>query len=240
MKKILTVCALLFAVVTLASAKSKFIDVPGKNEVTIVVRINFTSDADREWLFKAFEVPEDKRNYPDVYIMPYFSENAKLAPEDGKRGTVTVDKAKLIGEFEEQAWGVNGGYVFAQYNLNKNRTVYLSAVQLFIGGSYMLPVLLPLNLKVQVPKDEKFLYLGDFTFSAKGFAFDVTGTVRDEYEAAQVALNGVTKKEYKLARANAEKVSEEEMGRVFFAYQSAGLRFSKWYYQFKDLISEKD
>ncbi|WP_191017409.1 hypothetical protein [Treponema zioleckii] len=125
------------------------------------------------------------------------------------------NKPKDIKKFDRQAWAVNGEYFFVKYSFDKKqRTIYLDNSTLFIGASYTLPVGLPLNLKVVVPENEKFLYLGDFSYSAKGFGFDLSCAVSDEFEAAQFALNEVTKEEYSLCRANPQIFSEEESKHV--------------------------
>ncbi|MCR5725503.1 MAG: hypothetical protein K6G80_10500 [Treponema sp.] len=221
--KLILCCALLSACTAMLSAKSKFIDVPGRNEVTVVGRIHFKTDMDKNWLMDTFGVPADKRNYDDCYVLPYIPGSAGLF--------TNVHKAKEIRAFNNQAWGKNGDYFFVQYKLLKDRTLYFSYVTLFIGGSYMLPVKLPLNFKVVVPEKEKFLYLGDFYYSAKGFAFELTAAHKDEYDEAQKALNEATKKPQTLCRANLEEITEEDIenNNRSFWYESVGTKFSNWY-----------
>ncbi|MCR5289238.1 MAG: hypothetical protein K6E51_04525 [Treponema sp.] len=210
-----------FMVVSAVFAKSQYLDVPSKKEVTFIGRIFFDSDVDRNFLFESFGVSENKRQYPDTYVLPYFP---------GKTGIFSsIHKYDEIEEFEEHAWGVNGDYFYVTYTLPEDRTIYFDCATVFIGSSYMLPVLLPMYCKVQVPENEKFLYIGDFHFSAKGFAFEVSGTVVDEYDAAQDALNAVTKKQYTLCRANVEKASKEELKAIKYTYEPPVTEFNKWY-----------
>ena len=232
--KILVCVVLLITLCGSLSAKSKYIDVPGNNEVTVVGRLNFTSDMDKNFLFEAFKVDEDKRNYPDIYVLPYIPGSAGLL--------TNVHSAKEIMKFDRQAYGVNGDYFFVQYKLLKDRTLYFSGITIFIGGSYELPVWLPLNFKVTVPEKEKFLYLGDFTFTAKGFAFELSASVKDNYEDAQEALNKVTRKEYDLCRASLEKITEEDLDKISkgFVYEAVHYEFYTWYLKINNLISEDD
>ncbi|MBR1536649.1 MAG: hypothetical protein IJ630_06910 [Treponema sp.] len=232
--KILASCVLFIALCGSLSAKSKYTDIPGNNEVTVVGRLNFSTDADRDFLFETFEVPEDKRHYPDIYVLPYIPGSAGLF--------TNVHKAKEITKFEEQAWGVNGGYFFVQYKLLKDRTLYFSSITLFLNGSYMLPVKLPLGFKVRVPEKEKFLYLGDFTFKAKGFAFEISASVKDNYDDAQAVLDKVTKKDYDLCRASLEKITEEDLEAIkkTFYYESAGYSFKDWYKSIDELIAKDE
>lgn len=240
MKNRIIISILILLTANLAFAKPKFIEEPKKNEVTLVGRITFKTDMDRNWLLGAVDLPEDVRNYQDIYVMPFSSAYAKYVEEGESVWLKSGDKDKDILKFEEQAWGVNGGYFFVKYELGKERTVYLNSATLFIGASYLLPVLLPLNLKITVPEDEKFLYIGDYTFNAKGFAFELTSSVADNFDQAQVALNSVTKKEYQLSRANAERLSAKDMEKVQFAYVSPTTDFKKWYKLFKDLPTLDD
>ena len=235
MKNKILICGVLFtALCSGLSAKSKYIDVPGGNEVTVVGRLNFSTDADKNFLFDTFEVDEDKRNYPDIYALPYIPGSAGLL--------TNVHKWKELIKFDKQAWGVNGGYFFVQYKLLKDRTLYFSSITLFVGGSYYLPVRLPLGFKVTVPEKEKFLYLGDFTFTAKGFAFELSASVKDNYEDAQEALNKVTRKEYDLCRASLEKITEEDLDKISkgFVYEAVHYEFYTWYLKINNLISEDD
>ncbi len=220
--RLITFCAMIFMAADFSFAKSKFIDVPGKNEVTLIGRIHFSTDMDRQFLFDTSNVPEDKRDYPDVCVLPFFP---------GKPSGLTRKVQKLsdtVG-FDEQAWSTNGNYFFVQYKLTKERTLYLSYVTLFIGGSYLLPVALPLKLKVTVPEDEKFLYIGDFYYTAKGFAFVVDCSVKDEFDSAQKALDEVTKHEYRLSRARLSEATYEDFENVNFTYEVSVTNFSKWY-----------
>ncbi len=235
MKKSLIALAVMFFTAGLSFAKPAMLNEPKKNEVILVGRISFNTDMNRKWLLEAVDVPEDARKYADIYEMPFASAYSKVIEEGDKAWLKANDTDKDILNFEQQAWAVNGNYFFVKYSLGKERTVYLNYATLFIGASYKLPVLLPLNLKVTVPEGEKFLYLGDFTYNATGFAFEVTGRVDEDFDAAQVALNGVTKKEYALCRANPEFLSADEIAKVQFAYTSPTTDFKKWYKLFKDL-----
>ena len=235
MKNKILICGVLFtALCSGLSAKSKYIDVPGGNEVTVVGRLNFSTDADKNFLFDTFEVDEDKRNYPDIYALPYIPGSAGLL--------TNVHKWKELIKFDKQAWGVNGGYFFVQYKLLKDRTLYFSSITLFVGGSYYLPVRLPLGFKVTVPEKEKFLYLGDFTFTAKGWAFELSASVKDNYDDAQLALNKVTKKQYDLCRASLEEITEEDLETIkkSFYYEPTGYSFIDWYKKIDAMLVEED
>lgn len=239
MKKLFVLIAALFIAESIF-AKSNYIDVPGRNEVTLVGRINFTTDVDRQWFYDAIEFPEENRNYKDIYIMPFCTKKYVIAEENENYFIKTVE-AKEIENFEKQAWSVNGDYFFVQYELNDYRTVYLSTITVLLGASYNLPILLPLNIKVQIPEDEQFVYIGDFTFETSGFAFELLNIeVNDDIESAQAALNEVTKKEYSLCRGNIEAVTEEDNQKLKWYYYTPMTRFIGWYNKMKDYLVEVD
>ena len=231
--KIIVFLLLIFSI-ELAFAKPKLITEPKGNEVILIGRISFTTDVDREFFFNTMEIPEDKRNYKDVYIMPYFSD--KFTYTEEKLIHAYSDSKKSIQKFEEQAWAVNGDYFFTKYSYNrKAKAIYLDSVTMFLGASYKLAVELPLNMKITVPDGEKFLYIGDYTFNAKGFAFSLSGVVEDKFDEAQIALNGVSKEEYTLCRVTPELLTKKQMKNVHATYEAVGTKFSKWYDKFKDL-----
>ena len=235
MKNKITVFLLLVFTTGFAFAKPRQITEPKFNEVILVGRISFTTDVDREFYFNTMEVPEDKRNYNDVYIMPFYSDKYKYAETD-KTVYVTTVKKKEVQNFDAQAWAVNGDYFFVKYKYNrKDNAVYLDSATMFLGASYKIAVELPLNMKITVPEGEKFLYIGDYTFNAKGFAFTLTETVEDNFDEAQLALNGVTKQEYPLCRANPERLTKKQMENVHGLFETQGTKFTKWYDNFKDL-----
>ena len=241
MKNKITVFLLLIFTTGFAFAKPKLISKPGSNEVILVGRISFTTDVDREFFYNTMEVPEDKRNYKDVYVMPFYSDEYKYVETD-KTVYVTAVKKKEVQKFEEMAWAVNGDYFFVEYKYNrKDRAVYLKSATMFLGASYKLAVELPLNMKITVPEGEKFLYIGDYTFNAKGFAFTLTEKVTDNFDDAQAALNAISKEEYALCRVNPERLTKEQMkNNLHGMYESVGTKFTKWYDNFKDLPAIKE
>ncbi len=203
---------------------AKTIRTPGPKDVTLVGRIFFETDMDKEWYFDAFNIPEDKRSHPDSYIFPFIpGQDSLLAP----------GYSILMDQFERQAWGVNGDYFFVQYDLLSDRMLYLTEITLFLGGAFQLPVKLPLGFKIRIPEKEKFVYIGDFYFSAKGFGFEISGKRKEAFEAAQAALDKVTQKQYKLCYGNIEKITTDDLEdmrkHLSFSYAASGIDLNEWY-----------
>ena len=229
----------LFVTLTVSvSAKAKVVKEPKNNEVILVGRISFSTDMDKDFLFKAFSIPEKEQNYKDIISLPYFSTKSKIV-EGEKKPTILADKAKDITAFQEQAWAIEGDYFFVKYELNSDRILYLTSATLFISAASSMPVKLPLNMKITVPEGEKFIYIGDIDYSATGFAFDITRKISDNFDDAQTALNGVTKKPFQLSRANPEELSDEFVKNIYFRYEHGGFNFLEWNKLLKDYLVKK-
>ena len=97
MKFKLSVLSLFVITASLIYAKPKMLTEPKSNEVTLVGKIHFTMDVDKEWLFDAFDVPKDKRGYKDLYVMPFFPPEATIGKENAFQKVVkSKDVEKLL------------------------------------------------------------------------------------------------------------------------------------------------
>ena len=239
MKKNIALFFAFICFVNIVFAKQKYISEPNSKEVILVGRIHFNMDISKEYLLDAFDVPEDKRNYPDLCVLPFFPPEAKVENEYTYFKYVSK---KSMNQFNESAYSVNGGYFFVKYKLNSDRIVYLSKVVVFIAGSYRIPIVLPMSLKLQVPQKEKYLYIGDFYYlSSRGVEFKISCSVKDEYESAQKALNKVSKKEHTLCRANVELYDSEKDGKIKYLYSnSPNIKFKKWYKLYDNILLSAD
>jgi len=234
MRNKLAVLFTLFFVLSPLCAKSNYITEPGKNEVVVVGRISVSYDTDKAYLLEAFDVPEEYRALPDTYVLPYIP---------GEPGLLSnVHKAKELIKFDEQAWGINGGFFFVKYELKKDRILYFDTVTMFLGSNYNIAVKLPFGFKVKVPEGEKYLYLGDFYYKGKGFAFDVTlQGIEDNFEEAQIALDKVTKREASLCRGNLADITEEDIKSIEpYYYESVYTNVQNWYKRFDTLLEEDE
>ncbi|MBP5587780.1 MAG: hypothetical protein J6X37_03535 [Treponema sp.] len=223
------ICCLISIIAFSNFSFARTIDKPKTNEVIIVARIHFSTDADRKWYLDAFDVPEELREYPDTYCFPLCPSVVTTEETKKKTGADSYD----IKEFEKTAWAVNGDYVFAKYTLGSNRTIYFSSATVFLNSSYNLPVKLPMGIQVKIPEDEKYVYIGDFYYSAKGAAFDVTVSVKDELADAQKALDKVTKEKCTLCRGSIDVIKEEKL---IFYYAEGYTDLVKWYDRIKELL----
>lgn len=208
----------------LSFAKTGSVSLPKNDEVVLVGRISFDSDIDKEWLMESFEIPEDKRNYKDVFVFPFIPNKGKIKPDS-------------LVAFNKQAWGINRGYFFIKYKLPKNRTLLFSHIQYYIGASYYLMAELPCGFKITVPEGEKFVYIGDLYYHAKGPSFEMSGAVKDNYDAAQEALNQVTEENQPLCRVSLEDITQEDVDAAIkkYVYETTVLiddiatHYDRWY-----------
>lgn len=245
--KTIAVYAALFAAASLLSAKDAALPLPPKGTVTLVGRVFFSSDIDKNFLFDSAAVPQEKRNLPDLCFLPFFDDKVELvkkktAPASDNIADIlkmfdSMEKKKTpageIKKFSMQAKAFNGQWFFVQYKYNADRIICLTDATLFIGKSPRLPVILPMNCKLVVPEGEQFLYVGDFHYSAKGFAFELSKKIVDSFDEAQVALNQAAKKDVKLCRANVEPYDKERDGGIQHMYDLPTVSFSSWYETFK-------
>lgn len=251
-KKIITIIVVSFLSVVFLSAKEKALPMPAKGSVTLVGRINFSSNIDRDFLFESAGIPEDKRNYPDICFMPFFTDKVELRlkedvlPEDPfeimkyfEQQEKENKKKKIssadIKNFEAQAMAVNGEYFFIQYKFNSDRKICLRDATIFIGGSPHLPVILPINSIITVPEGESFLYIGDYFFDVKDFSFTVSKKVVDNFDDAAIALNKAVQKEVALSRAIMEKYIPEEHGKIWYMMVPPSVNIDSWYDRYKNL-----
>ena len=236
----LAFCVLFITLAGSLSAKSNFLKEPKKNEVILVGKISFSTDQDKNFLFESREVPENHRkNYKNILSMPFYSPKFKVV-EKGQNPFLSKVKSSEYEKFQEQAWSIDGEYFFVKYDLNKERIIYLEDAILFMNASYLLPVRLPLNMKITVPEGEKFLYIGDYDFKANGFAFELTGKVSDNFDDAQSALNTKTEIEYPLCRVNPEPLEEGFFEKVWYSFELPEFNIANWYKEIKDYLVEQE
>ncbi|MBP5588196.1 MAG: hypothetical protein J6X37_05665 [Treponema sp.] len=218
--------------------KNKTIDTPLENQVIVVGRIHFSTDADRNYLFDAFEIPEDRREFKDICVLPFSAPEIVRKPE--KNGNISyVSETKLtLSTFNKNAWVANDNYFFIKYNVWKDRTIHLTSATVFIGGCHLLPVILPMYFKIKVPENEKYVYIGDFYYSAKGLNFELSVKVKDEFDSAQKALDAVTKNEVTLCRVSKEPFDEDV--RILFSYPPIQSEIKGWYSHVKKVSEEAE
>lgn len=231
-KSVSVILTLIFSVTSIFAKddKQNYIEEPKKNEVVLVGRIHFTTDADRNYLYDAFDVTEEERSYPDLYTLPFYHPNAKVGKPNAAYRAIKADDSI---DFNATSYGINGGHFFTTYKLGSDRTIYLTSATIFLGGTYKIPVMLPMYVKLKVPENENFMYIGDFYYSAKGVEFQVTGSIKDSYQDAQNALNKVSKKEHKLCRANLEEYNPEKEGALKYLYSPCGSYLKNWLYKYQ-------
>ncbi len=238
--RLLAFCVLFITLAGSLSAKSNFLKEPKKNEVILVGKISFSTDQDKNFLYESREVPENyRKNYKNLITMPFCSPKYKVV-EEGQNPFLFTIKSSEMQKFQAQAWVLDGEYFFVKYELNKERTVYLDTALLFVNASYLLPVRLPLEMKITVPEGEKFLYIGDYEFKATGFAFELTRKVKDNFDEAQAALDNKTEVKYSLCRANPEFLDERFFEKVWYQTEHFEFNIANWYKEIKDYLVENE
>ena len=243
MKNKILILSIIFAAFTnicfaQANGKKKTIETPLENQVIVVGRIHFSTDADRNYLFDAFEVPEDRRDFKDIVVLPVYTPGMIQKPaKDGSVSYITIPKLTL-SMFNSKAWVASDNYFFIKYTVGKDGILYMTSATAFIGGCHLLPVILPMYFKVKVPENEKYIYIGDFYYSTKGINFELSVSVKDEFESAQKALDEVTKNEVSLCRVSKQPFDDDD--KLGFACSPVQSEINGWYSHVKKVSEEAE
>ena len=179
-KKLISVCILAVLITSGLSAGSKKpkkegakIDKPSAKEVMFVGRVTVHNKQDLDFYVKSRGVSETVLEKEDVYYLPFVPAKQKVDAYD-------------IGVFESQAHFKNGEIFLANYEVTKTMNFcFTFPFQYFFHGDSNLLIYLPSDFMVSVPKDEKYIYIGDFDFYVEGREFNVVKvTHTDNYDAA--------------------------------------------------------
>lgn len=172
---------------------------PGKNEVVIVFSLNIQPAPDTEFFahytdmsFGALSLAKYGTG-KDVIMLKF--NNAKYA---------------MQGWTEKDADAV--GFAMLQVGFAaRKRYLELRSLQYHFAGSEALFVTLPLRVKIEVPDDVRYVYIGDFTCKCSKPFYDVTDVKRvDNFDAAAKAVREVYGKDAELERVPLIPLNKEE------------------------------
>ena len=241
MKNKLLILSIIFTAFTnicFAQSSGKTIESPMPDQVIVVGRIHFTTDMDRDYLYDAFEIPEDRRDFKDIVVLPFYTPG--MIQKISKSGSLSFTQIlkPTLSIFNSKAWVANDNYFFIKYTIGPDRILYMTSATAYIGGSHLLPVILPMYFKTQVPENEKYIYIGDFYYSAKGVDFELSASVKDEFDSAKEALDNVTKNEVSLCRIVRQPFDPDD--RLGFSHSPISSEISQWYSHVKSVSDEAE
>lgn len=151
---------------------------PGRNKVVLVGRVSYKTPLDFSDYAKSFDSAYDRKNVkskPHVYC---------------------INDTKETWEIEEPF------YYTTKVMINGKASIEYSSTSIF--GNPIAYFELPMKVRVKVPKDAKFVYIGNFQYELD-YALRVVGFNHyDEFDKAQEQINRATGKEVELVRGELE------------------------------------
>ena len=162
---------------------------PKKNEVVIVFSLKVQPLPDTEFF----------ANYSHIYfsklgIGHYYSTTDKVAIN------ASNVRIPLAGMPEEDAQAIDFAMVTFPFAYGK-RYIRLHTLRYHFAGSEALFVNVPLQAKIEVPDDVRYVYIGDFTCKCSKPFYDITDIKRgDNFDAAAKAVKEVYGEDAELER----------------------------------------
>ena len=161
----------------------------GKNEVVIVFSLKLQPSPDTEFFAK----------YADMSFA------ALSLKRYGNGNDVIMFKGKNARSFL-QAWtekDTDSGE-FAMLHISfaaRKRFIEIHSLRYYFAGAEAVFLTLPMQVKVEVPDDVRYVYIGDFTCKCSKPFYDITDVKRtDNFDAAAQAVKKVYGKDAELER----------------------------------------
>ena len=172
---------------------------PRRNEVVVVFSLKIQPLPDTEFF----------ANYSHMYfskldIGHYYSTTDKVAIN------ASNVRMPLAGMPEEDARDIDFAMVTFPFAYGK-RYINLHSLRYHFAGSEALFVNVPLQAKIEVPDDVRYVYLGDFTCKCSKPFYDITDIKRvDNFDAAAKAVKEVYGKDAELERVPLIPLNKED------------------------------
>ena len=168
---------------------------PGKNQVLLVGKVSLLKDLDRDFYIQTLGLDPALRDKNHVYgFLP-----------DPKGDIISVPIDTIIGDYffipvkipKNGRFLLNGFFVFlfseGEKKIDVAGKVYLARAR---------HIFLPFGMEVPVSSENRYVYVGSYTYSFAGDNFVVDGIKqKDEFDEAQALLNQKLGKNVQLTRA---------------------------------------
>jgi hypothetical protein len=172
---------------------------PGKDEIVMVFSLKLQPSPDTEFFAK----------YTDMSF-------AALSLKRYGTGKDVIVLKFNNAKYSMQAWTEKDadavGFAMLQVGFAaRKRYLELSRLQYHFAGSEALFVTLPLRVKIEVPDDVRYVYIGDFTCKCSKPFYDITDVKRtDNFDAAAKAVKEVYGKDAELERVPLISLDKED------------------------------
>ena len=191
--------ALFITGMELFAADKKPPKAPTRNEVVVVFSLNIQPSPDTEFFAK----------YTDMSF-------AALSLKRYGTGKDVIVLKFNNAKYSMQAWTEKDadavGFAMLQVGFAaRKRYLELRSLQYHFAGSEALFVTLPLRVKIEVPDDVRYVYIGDFTCKCSKPFYDITDVKRtDNFDAAAKAVKEVYGKDAELERVPLISLDKED------------------------------
>mgnify|MGYP000982125558 CR=1 FL=1 len=172
---------------------------PGKDEIVMVFSLKLQPSPDTEFFAK----------YTDMSF-------AALSLKRYGTGKDVIVLKFNNAKYSMQAWTEKDadavGFAMLQVGFAaRKRYLELRSLQYHFAGSEALFVTLPLRVKIEVPDDVRYVYIGDFTCKCSKPFYDITDVKRtDNFDAAAKAVKEVYGKDAELERVPLISLNQED------------------------------
>ena len=172
---------------------------PGKDEIVMVFSLKLQPSPDTEFFEK----------YTDMSF-------AALSLKRYGTGKDVIVLKFNNAKYSMQAWTEKDadavGFAMLQVGFAaRKRYLELRSLQYHFAGSEALFVTLPLRVKIEVPDDVRYVYIGDFTCKCSKPFYDITDVKRtDNFDAAARAVKEVYGKDAELERVPLISLNQED------------------------------
>lgn len=190
-KIVLSIIAALlcFAAVYADDIEAGSIKEPGKNKVVLIGRVSFKTPIDIE----------ARRATMGGDIKAIRIGNKE------KKNLYTIKDAGLL-----QAWELEEPFYYTE-KVEKDGTVTIRYSRCTLFGNPYVYFDLPMGVKVAIPEEAKYVYVGNFEYDLD-YALRIVGFNHiDEFDLAQKQINRATGKDVELVRGELTFLSEEEL-----------------------------
>ena len=168
---------------------------PGKNQVLLVGKVSLLKDLDRDFYIQTLGLDPSLRAKNHVYgFLP-----------DPRLDIISVPIDTVLGDYffipvkinKSGRFSLNGFFVFlfseGEKKIDVAGRVYLARAR---------HIFLPFGMDVPVSSENRYVYVGSYTYSFAGDNFVVDGIKqKDEFDEAQALLNQKLGKNVQLTRA---------------------------------------
>ena len=167
-------------------AKEQSLKEPGKNQVLLVGRLSLLRELNNDFYSKTLGVGEKNKNKRHTY-------GFQIVPGGNLQ---TVSMGTILGD-----------YFFITVKIPKNGRFPLDGFYVFLfSEGERTPsahfIYLPFGMEVPVSSENRYVYVGSYTYSFAGDNFVVDGIKqKDEFDEAQAVLNQKLGKNVQLTRA---------------------------------------